>query len=623
MLGAFMYISDMIAYSKYARYRPEDSRRENKFECIQRSQDMHTERWPSLARLIEWAFDFVREDKVLPSMRTLQFAGPAMRQNNARGYNCCALPIDDVRAFREIMFLLLGGTGVGYSVQRAHCAKLPVIRKPSGDPIDHIVGDSIEGWGDAVHALITSYFAGNRPIRFCYDEVREKGVRLVTSGGRAPGPKPLREALEQVRLTLDRHTKDGERAAPWVVSDIVCHISDAVRAGGIRRSALIGLFSPDDHDMLSYKVGEYWNENPQRGRANVSAVMHRDNTTWDQFRSSWEIVEQNQTGEHGFYWTNDLDVLVNPCAEASVTKQFCNLTSINATTVQGQHDFNQRCRAAAIIGTLQAAYTEFHYLRPEWQTNTERDALLGVSLTGVASGSLDDLSLPSGAAEVLDTNAEFTDMIGINPAARTTLVKPEGTSSLYLSDNAAVSSGLHDYHDDFYLRRIELQCHDPIYQYLSLYAPEMLEKSVYDKDVAYAVFPMRAPEGASTRTNTTAIELMDRAKKYHTEWVKPGHLEGANTHSVSATITVKPHEWEETGEWMYRNRNHYAGLAVLPYDGGSYPQTPFESITEDEYRRRKAATAWSRLDLTEIIEEDDNTTHTEIVACAGGACSLI
>ena len=582
---------------------------------------MHLAKFPELSKDIDWAFGLVHERKVLPSMRTLQFAGAAIKSNPARGYNCCALPIDDVQAFREITFLLLSGTGVGYSVQKHHCNKLPVFKKPKGASKEHIVSDTIEGWADAVHELLCSYFFGSQPVVFDFSLIRDKGKRLVTSGGRAPGPKPLKKALESIQRLLDTFGRPGHKLHPWVVSDLICIISEAVRSGGIRRSALIALFSQDDEDMATYKVGQYWHKWPYRAMTNVSMVLNRS-LDKKSFSYIWDRVSEFGTGEHGIYWSNDFNSLTNPCVEASVSTQFCNLSTINASNITNQQDYLSRCRAASLIGTLQASYTDFHYLRPRWRTNTERDALIGVSMTGVASGALEGLDVYAGAKEVADVNAEYASLLGINKAARTTLMKPEGTSSLYLSNEHAVSCGIHNYHSKYYLRRVEIQKHDEIYVYLKEKHPGSVEDSQRENNVAYVVLPMRAPQGASTRDERDCFELLKRVKKYYRDWVQPGHRNGLNTHSISCTVSIRPGEWQDCGQWMYSNRSYYAGLAVLPYDGGVYTQTPYEQCSEDEYIRRMGITDWDSIDLTEIIEADDYTMHTEEISCSFGGCDI-
>lgn len=430
-------MSDIILHMKYAKFIPEKQRRENWNEVVTRNKKMHIDKYPHLIDEIENAYKLVYEKKVLPSMRSLQFGGKPIELNPARGYNCSALHVDHPDAFPEIMFLLLSGAGVGFSCQRHHVEKLPMIKSPIVPANNRerkkrfLISDSIEGWADAIKVLMKSYFEGSREIEFDYRDIRPKGARLVTSGGKAPGPQPLKDCIHNIRKVLDRalaergnHTK----LKPIEVHDIVCFIADAVLSGGIRRSACISLFSFDDDEMLSCKFGDWWETNPQRARANNSVVLVRHKINFEDFMKIWKKVEASGSGEPGVFFTNDKDLLVNPCAEISLkTNQFCNLTTIPIVDIKDQADFNERCRAASFIGTLQAGYTDFHYLRDIWRETTEKDGLIGVSMTGVADKNfLKNIDLEQGALIVNDENKRVAKMIGINPASRTTTLKPEG-----------------------------------------------------------------------------------------------------------------------------------------------------------------------------------------------------
>ena len=452
---------------KYARYLPEQKRRETWDELVTRNMEMHLKKFPELKKEIKANYQFVYDKKVLPSMRSMQFAGKPIEISPNRIFNCAYAPVDDWRVFGEIMFLLLGGTGVGYSVQQHHVDELPEIRKPNPNRTRrYLINDSIEGWADAVKYLIRSYFFGGSRLRFDYSDIRPKGARLVTSGGKAPGPQPLKECLVKVEGVLSEK-EDGDRLSAIEVHDIVCHIADAVLAGGIRRAALISLFSADDNEMIACKSGNWWETNPQRGRANNSAVLLRHKVTKEFFLDLWKRVEASNAGEPGIYLSNDKDWGTNPCCEIGLRPfQFCNLTEVNVSNITGQNDLEQRVRAATFIGTLQAGYTDFHYLRPVWQRTTERDALIGVSMTGIASGRVlqDDISLTDAANVVKEENARVAQAIGINKAARTTCVKPAGTTSLTLG----TSSGIHAWHNDYYIRRIRVGKNEPIYWHLAM-----------------------------------------------------------------------------------------------------------------------------------------------------------
>ena len=610
-------LSEITVYMKYAKYLPELNRRETWEELVTRNMNMHIKKYPKLKDQIESAYQFVYNKKVLPSMRSLQFGGKPIEISPNRIYNCAYLPIDDYRAFAEAMFLLLGGTGVGYSVQKHHVDALPEIRKPNTKRTRrYLIADSIEGWADAVKVLVKSYFEGGTSYAFDFSDIRAKGARLVTSGGKAPGPQPLKECLIKLQGILDAK-EDGDKLSSIEVHDMVCHVADAVLAGGIRRAALISLFSADDEEMIACKSGNWWEINPQRGRANNSAVLIRHKVTKEFFMDLWKRVELSNAGEPGIYLSNDKDWGTNPCCEIALRPfQFCNLCEINASDIESQEDLMARVRAAAFIGTLQAGYTDFHYLRPVWKRTTEKDALIGVSMTGIGSGTVLGYDMKSAAKAVKEENARVAELIGINRSARTTTVKPAGTTSLTLG----TSSGIHAWHNDYYVRRIRVGKNEAIYTYLAEYHPELVEDEYFrPHDTAVISIPQQAPEGAILRTESP-FALLDRIKKVHLEWVKPGHRSGNNTHNVSATVSLKADEWEMAGEWMWENRDHYNGLSVLPYDGGTYTQAPFEDISKDQYE--VMLQSLTNIDLTQVIELDDNTDLSGELACAGGACEI-
>jgi ribonucleoside-diphosphate reductase alpha chain len=550
-------------------------------------------------------------------MRSLQFGGKPIEISPNRIYNCAYLPIDDYRAFGETMFLLLGGTGVGYSVQKHHIEKLPEIHKPNPNrKRRYLITDSIEGWADAVKVLVKSYFIGGSTFVFDFSDIRQKGARLVTSGGKAPGPQPLKECLIKLAGILDAKN-DGDRLSTIEVHDMVCHIADAVLAGGIRRAALISLFSADDEEMIACKSGNWWETNPQRGRANNSATLMRHKLTKEFFMDLWKRVELSGAGEPGIYLTNDKDWGTNPCCEIALRPfQFCNLCEVNASDIESQEDYEARVKAAAFIGTLQAGYTNFHYLRPVWQRTTEKDALIGVSMTGIGSGTVLGFDMKAAAKTVKQENARVAELIGINKSARTTTVKPAGTTSLTLG----TSSGIHAWHNDYYIRRIRVGKNESIYSYLAANNPELVQDEYFrPHDTAVISIPQKAPDGAIMRTESP-FQLLDRIKKVHLEWVKPGHRNGNNTHNVSATVSLKPDEWELAGEWMWENREHYNGLSVLPYSDHTYMQAPFEDCTKEVYEEMFKSLV--SIDLSKVIELDDNTDRAGELACAGGACEI-
>jgi ribonucleoside-diphosphate reductase alpha chain len=563
-------------------------------------------------------YQYVYTKKVLPSMRSMQFGGKPIEISPNRIYNCAYLPIDHLDAFSETMFLLLGGTGVGYSVQKHHVEKLPEIRKPNPNRTRRfLVGDSIEGWADAIKVLMKSYFGEHLSTpEFDFSDVRPKGARLITSGGKAPGPQPLKDCIHQLTKILDTK-KDGERLTPIESHDMICHIADAVLSGGIRRAALISLFSADDNEMISCKSGTWWETNPQRGRANNSAALVRHKITKDFFMDLWKRVEASGAGEPGIYFTNDKDWGTNPCCEIALRpNQFCNLCEVNVSDIESQEDLNNRVKAATFIGTLQAGYTDFHYLRDIWKRTTEKEALIGVSMTGIGSGAVLGYNMKEAAKLVKEENVRVAELIGINKSARTTTVKPAGTTSLTLG----TSSGIHAWHNDYYIRRIRVGKNESIYQYLAMYHPELVEDEYFrPHDTAVISVPQKAPEGAILRTESP-FQLLERVKRITQEWVRPGHRTGSNTHNVSATISLKNEDWELAGEWFWENRDFYNGLSVLPYSDHSYIQSPFEDCTKEEYER--LFKSLTNIDLTKVVELTDETDLSGELACSSGGCEI-
>jgi len=612
-------LSDLTVHMKYAKYKPEESRRETWEELVARNKAMHVKKFPELEDNINKAYQMVIDKKILPSMRSMQFSGRPIEISPNRLYNCSYLPINHVDSFAETMFLLLSGCGVGYSVQKHHIEQLPEINKPHKKREKRfVIGDSIEGWSDTIKVLIKSYMGNKKSsnIKFDFSDIRPKGAMLVTSGGKAPGPQPLKECVIKIRGVFD-NKEDGDSLTPIEVHDIVCHIADAVLAGGIRRSALISLFSAYDEEMIACKSGNWWETNPQRGRANNSAVLMRHKITEEFFMNLWKRVELSGAGEPGIYLNNDKDWGTNPCCEIALRPfQFCNLCEVNVSNIKDQDDFNERVKMAAFIGTLQASYTDFHYLREVWKETTERDALIGISMTGIGSGVVTTFDMKKAAGIVKRENTRVAKLIGINPSARCTTVKPAGTTSLVLG----TSSGIHAWHNDYYIRRLRVGKNESIYAYLNTNHPELLEDDYFrPHDTAVISIPQMAPKGSILRTES-AFDLLERVKKVATEWVKPGHRGGSNGHNVSATISLKDGEWDEAGKWMWENRNYYNGLSVLPYNGGTYVQAPFEDITKEKYL--EMIDSLKNIDLTKVVELEDNTDLKGELACAGGACEI-
>ena len=612
-------LSDITVHMKYAKYNPELLRRETWLEIVERNMNMHIKTYPTLEQDIKDCYNtFVVTKKILPSMRSMQFGGKPVEISPNRIYNCAYMPIDSHIAFNETMFLLLGGTGVGYSVQRHHIDEIAEIQLPNSNrQRRYLVNDSIEGWAEAVKILMECYLGirTSTPI-FDYSDIRPKGSLLKTSGGKAPGPQPLRECLVKIEGLLQNKT-NGSKLSPIQAHDIICHIADAVLSGGIRRAAMISLFSADDMEMISCKSGSWWENNPQRGRANNSAVLLRHRVTKEFFMELWDRIKASGSGEPGIYFNNDKDWGTNPCCEIALRPfQFCNLTEVNASDITDQADLESRVSAAAFLGTLQAGYTDFHYLREIWRKTTEKDALLGVSMTGIASNVVEHLDLEMAAFEVKKENERVSKELGINPASRTTCVKPAGTTSLVLG----TSSGIHAWHDEYYIRRVRVGKNEAIYGYLANSHPELVEDEYFNPhEQAVISVPQQAPENAITR-HESVFDLLERVKNFSIRWVRAGHNDGLNTHNVSATISIKEDEWEEVSEWMWLNRHYYNGLSVLPYDGGTYKQAPFETC--DEERFLELSKSLTSIDLTMIEELQDDTDLSGEIACAGGLCEI-
>lgn len=610
-------LSDITAFRTYSKYIAHLGRRESLEETITRNMTMHLDKFPKLSKDIVKAYQRVFDLRVMPSMRSMQFGGEAIIKNNVRLFNCSYAPIDDTKVFSEALFLLLAGVGFGYSVQKQHVSKLPKVMGPrkAGTFVIH---DSIEGWADALNALIESYFYGKIKPEFDFSQISPKGSYLVTIGAKAPGPEPLKLMLSRIEEKLKLAV--GRKLRPLEVHDIVCIASEAVLSGGIRRAALISLFDKDDNEMLTCKHGNWWEKHPYRARANNSAVLHRGTTTKEEFDHIFEMCRASGSGEPGFFWTNDLDWGTNPCCEIALNPmQFCNLTTINQSNIKDKRDFLNRVYAATLIGTLQASYTDFHYLRPQWKEITENEALLGVSFTGIADSSsvVTKEWLLEGAKFSKELNFKYANKIGTNPAARITAIKPEGTASCILGS----SSGIHARHSRHYIRRIRMNKDDALAIYLKATVPELVEDDAFSSTGVVVSIPQESPEESIFRDQETAKSLFDRSLFYNDNWVKPGHDYGKNRHNVSVTISVKENEWDELKELMWNNREVYSGISLLPYDGGNYVQAPFEDCTEEKYKEMSKLV--KDLDLRNVKEDSDNTNRVEQLACAGGVCETL
>jgi len=621
-------MSDITIYMKYAKWLPLEFKKESWDMIVDRNLQMHLAKLKELGHdedshyykeVVDIYNNQVRKFKILPSMRSMQYAGKAIEVSPNSIYNCAYMPVDSVECFHEAMFLLMNGTGLGYSVQQHHVRQLPEIKQPNKDRTRKIViQDSIMGWADAVKELFRSYTGEltQRP-RFIYDDIRPKGTRLKTRGGKAPGPEPLRKCMVMVENILQTK-EDGSQLTTLECHDILCHLADAVTAGGNRRAALIALFSANDMHMMNCKAGKGWQQtDSQRFRANNSVVLLRHRIKKDYFDEIWDRVQAGGSGEPGIYLTNDKDWGTNPCCEIALRPyQFCNLTEINSSTVVDQEDLNERVRAATILGTLQASYTDFHYLRDIWKTTTEKDSLLGVSMTGLASNKVTNLDITGTVYMAKEVNKEWAKVMGINPAARLTCVKPSGTASMVCGS----SSGIHAWHNDYYIRRIRVGRQEAICKHLSENHPELIVDDEFNPDGRIIEIPQKAPAGALWKKQEDTFMFLERVKNTSIRWVNPGHSSGQNTHNVSATVYVNPDEWDEVGEWMWLNRHFYNGLSCFPNDESVYVQAPFEACTKAKYEQMMKSL--KAIDLTQIIEYDDDTNFGDEPACGGGACEI-
>lgn len=609
-------LSDIIIYSKYGRYLKNKLRRETFNEITDRYLLMMINKYPLLEKEINLYGQQIKQYKILPSMRMLQFAGIPVEVNNARGYNCAFLPIDSYHSFSETMFLLLTGCGVGYSVQNKQVNKLPEIRKPTKER-RFLVQDSIVGWSDAVKVLMKAYYGLGAKPKFDFRDIRVKGTELVTSGGKAPGPEPLKLCLFHIETILERKN-NGNKLTPLEVHDIQCHIANAVLAGGIRRAAMIALFDFDNEEMITSKYGSWWELNEQRGRANNSAVTFRTKIKEKAFKQLWKRIELSGSGEPGIYLTNDPDWGTNPCCEIGLRPyQFCNLTELNVSDIEDEDDILMRVEAAAFFGTLQASFTDFHYLRSIWEHTTKKDALIGIGMTGIASNKILQYDLKKLANHAKVINRIYAKQIGINEAARITTIKPSGTTSCVLG----TSSGIHAWHSKYYLRTVRFNKNEAIAQYLINNHPEICEDDLLrPQDTVCIRIPIEAPDNSILREDENAIKQLERVKYFYTNWIKNGHRNGTNTHNVSATISVKQDEWENVGNWMWNNKKFYNGLSVLPYDGGTYSQAPFETITKEIYDEKVKQI--KDIDLRNVIEIEDGSNLAGEIACGSDGCII-
>lgn len=606
-MPALQELQNYTFVSKYARWIPEKNRRETWKEAVERVKNMMHTMYAdkNISEEINWAYDLMYKKKILGSQRGLQFGGEPILKRHAKIYNCTASYCDRLRFFQECFWLLLCGSGTGFSVQQHHIAKLPTLEHETeeGEGTKYVVEDSIEGWADALGVLLSSYFSKpieefkmykNTYVVFDYSNIRIKGSDLSSGVGKAPGFEPLAKGLERIRDLLDGCIKNNQKKLrPIDAYDIVMHSSDAVLSGGVRRSASLALFSADDQEMIKAKTGNWYLENPQRARSNNSALLLKDETSFEKFQSLMESVKE--FGEPGFIWSDSTEMVFNPCVEISLWPvnektgesgwQGCNLSTINCSSIENEEDFYERCKAAAIIGTLQAGFTKLDYLGKNSEEIFSRESLLGVSMTGIMEKYdliLSEKVLKAGAKIAVETNKEIAKKIGINQAARVTCLKPEGTSSSMLG----TSSGIHPHHAKRYIRHVQANILEAPYQHFKSYNPQACEKSYWSANDTDEVikFPIEVPDGSKTKNQLPAVDMLSIVKNTQKNWVCSGknkHLctQDYLNHNVSNTVTVKPDEWSDVTKYIYDNRKYFAGISLIPQSGDKdYTQAPFTTV---------------------------------------------
>jgi ribonucleoside-triphosphate reductase len=631
---------NFIALSRYARWKEDEQRRENWGETVARYFDYMTKHLKDTCnftledKLRGELEEAVLEQRVMPSMRALMTSGPALDRCHVGGYNCSYVPVDNPRAFDETMYILMCGTGVGFSVERSNVDKLPVVNEEFHTTDTVIkVGDSRPGWAKSLKELIAMLYSGQIP-KFDVSEVRPAGARLKTFGGRASGPQPLIELFE---FCIEKFKgASGRRLYPIECHDIMCKIGEVVVVGGVRRSALISLSNLNDDQMAHAKSGQWWENEGQRALANNS-VAYKEKPQMGTFMREWVSLYESKSGERGIF--NRASAVkqaskngrrdtghafgCNPCSEIILRPyQFCNLSEVVARASDNMESLRKKVRIATILGTFQATMTDFKYLRKIWKKNTEQERLLGVSLTGIMDNQiLSGKSAMYGTniaslleelkAVAVETNAIFAEQLGIEQSAAITCVKPSGTVS-QLVDSA---SGIHARHNPYYVRTVRGDNKDPLTQFLVAQGipaePDVMKP---DSTTVFS-FPMQSPSGAVTRTGMTAIEQLDLWLLYQRHWCE---------HKPSVTISVKEHEWMDVGSWVYENFDEVSGISFLPFSEHTYQQAPYQDIDKDKYTelfaRMPDTVDWS---LLPEFEKEDNTSGGRELACSAGVCEVV
>lgn len=615
---------DTIAMSRYARYLPEKKRRETWEETVDRLIEYLRSKHGGYEKTLSELRQAVLKLEVMPSMRLLMTAGEACDRDNISAYNCSYLAVNNKRAFSEALYILMNGTGVGFSCERQDINKLPVVPSDLSNCDDIIVvEDSKLGWAKAFKKLISHLYEGDIPT-FDYNKVRPAGARLKTFGGRASGPEPLRRLFEFVVNTFKE--AKGHKLTSIQVHDIMCMVGEIVVVGGVRRSALISLSNLTDRRMREAKIGAWYNDHPHRGLANNS-VAYTEKPDSETFMEEWLSLVKSKSGERGIFnriaaqeqaakWgrrDKDLSYGTNPCSEIILRdKQFCNLTEVVVRNGDTEKDLTRKVRLATILGTLQSTLTDFKFLSHEWKVNTEEERLLGVSMTGIMDAKITYNPDPKMLERLRDvareTNEKWAKQLDIPVSASITCVKPSGTVS-QLVDSA---SGIHTRHNNYYYRRIRMDKKDPIYTFLKDKGVDVEDEAFRPDSTAVFTFPMKAPKDAILRDGMTAIEQLENWIIYQRHWCE---------HKPSVTISVKDDEWVEVGAWVWKHFDEISGVSFLPHSDHTYKQAPYEDCSKEQYEELLSRTP-KTIDWEEFIEEDDNTTGQQTLACTAGSCEI-
>ena len=614
----------LIASSRYARYLPEEQRRETWSETVNRLTTFIGEERPELQNMLSKLNKAIYNLEVMPSMRLMMTAGEACRRDNLSAYNCAFIAMSNKRTFSEMLYILMNGTGVGFSCERQEITKLPTIPESVVDCDDVIfVGDSKLEWAKAFKKLLSSLWEGDIPT-IDYSKVRPAGARLKTFGGRASGPEPLKRLFDFVIETFK--LAQGRKLTSIEVHDICCYIGDIVVVGGVRRSALISLSNLTDKRMREAKIGAWYNEHPHRGLANNS-VAYTEKPDMETFMEEWLSLVKSKSGERGMFnrvasqkqaakWgrrAEDISYGTNPCSEIILrpTGQMCNLSEVVIRANDTKETLIEKVKLATILGTFQSTLTKFQFLSSDWTKNTEEERLLGVSLTGIMDNKMMANPDPKFLEELRDvarkTNVKYAKLLDIPESASITCVKPSGTVS-QLVDSA---SGIHARHNDYYIRTIRMDKKDSIYEFLKDKGVSVEDEAYHPDTTAVFSFPIKAPTNSIMRNDKTALEQLENWLIYQRHWCE---------HKPSVTISVKDDEWMAVGAWVWEHFDELSGISFLPHSDHSYKQAPYQDCSKEEYEALKKVTP--EVDFAELVEVDDNTTGAQTLACTGGSCEV-